>query len=329
MNIALAADNNYSKYLTISVVSIMESNKNTDITFYIIDNGIELREKQYLCNKVLEYGQTINFICSNQLVGNIKVDNTFPIATYSRLFLCRIKDIDRIIYFDCDSLIVDDLQELWSIEMSDELFAGVYDPVASYYKKHIGLEKNSLYINSGVLLMNLSELRKFNWEEKVLAFIETFNGSIPHHDQGIVNGLAKNRIKIISPRYNAMDVYFVYTYKQMGKLMSMKLPYSEDIYDEARKSPVFIHFTAGFFGRVWDVKCRHPKKDLYKDMIKLAGYKEKEVMIDKPQNRNAVIMQKIYEILPFCIYCFITRIIDIRKKYVRKINIHNRRLENE
>lgn len=316
MNIALASDNNYAIYLHIVIVSILDHNKNNEINIYIIDSGITEENKKRIKKSVDEYSQKIRFIDANSLVGDLQVDNSFPLSAYSRLFLTRLEDIDKIIYFDTDSLINGNLVDLWNIDLSSKYFAGVLDFVESYYRPMIGLPSSYPYINSGMLFMNLRKMRNDGWEDKVLEMIKRYKGSIPHHDQGIINALGNGKTVIVNPKYNVIADYIFQSIPRIFKRDVFGKYYTSEDIKEARENPVFIHFTASFYGRPWDIKCTSPLKHLYHDMIEKAGYKLEDVLVDLPENKHMVFIRNIYKKYPYWIYQMVYYLISLRKRII-------------
>ena len=77
----------------------------------------------------------------------------------------------------------------------------------------VGLKYNDRYINSGVILINLKKWREDNLEKKFIDFINKYNGDVPCADQGTINGVCKNKILIIHPKYNTMTPMFSFSAK--------------------------------------------------------------------------------------------------------------------
>ncbi|MEG0762972.1 MAG: glycosyltransferase family 8 protein [Oscillospiraceae bacterium] len=314
MNIAYAADEKYARYAAISMVSLFENNKEvSDITVYIIENNISNESKKILLELANKYNRKMIFLPLKDLINGLVTDGTFSLASFARLFLCKILNIDKILYLDCDMIVLTSLDELWNISMDGNYFAGVMDSVERHYRKEIGLSGNDEYINAGMLLMNLSELRKIDWQGKVIAFVNEFNGKVPHHDQGVVNALGKGKIKILSPKYNSMDLFFWYSSEQAMKITHTTKFYTQVECDEAVQQPVIIHYTAGYYGRPWDVKCTHPLKEAFIKYMNKTIYNGQ--LVDEKENRNVVLMRKLYKILPFGIYC---KVVDL-KEFIKRI----------
>ena len=73
--------------------------------------------------------------------------------TLMKVALHRIfPELDRVVYLDIDTIVLDDINPLWDLPLGDCYFAGVLEP-----KKTATLRRQ--YINAGVAVLNLERLR--------------------------------------------------------------------------------------------------------------------------------------------------------------------------
>ena len=56
------------------------------------------------------------------------------------------------------------------------------------YKKNIGLKPDGLYINAGVLLINLEKLRKVDISKRLGSYMTKYEKLINYADQDVLNG---------------------------------------------------------------------------------------------------------------------------------------------
>ncbi|MBO6025195.1 MAG: hypothetical protein J6P83_10135 [Bacteroidales bacterium] len=77
--------------------------------------------------------------------------------TYYRLLASDIlpKDIQKVIYLDCDIAVVSDIKPLWNVELTGKAIAGVDDCDEEKNRNRLGIPAHSTYINAGVALYNL------------------------------------------------------------------------------------------------------------------------------------------------------------------------------
>lgn len=306
INIAFSSDNNFVPQLMVSIKSLLTNNKCLDLNLYILDNDISELNKEKLILLVEDYNTNLTFLSVAK--NNFKIESyveddikTFSISAYCRLFLSSLlADVDKILYLDCDSLIVDSLLELWNIDITEYMCAGVLDIMPNVYKESIGLKEEDIYINSGVLLINLKLWRERNIEKDFIKSLEKHKNERIHHDQGIINEVLKNQILPISPKYNWLSYFHGKDYHLIIKwFVNPSYYYDDKTMDESSANPVFIHFCNGFMGRPWN-NHNHYYFDLYKEYVHLAGINEEEIYVNK---KNLPLMSKIFGILSENSFC--------------------------
>lgn len=115
--------------------------------------------------------------------------------TLMRCALARIlpEDLDRVLYLDVDTLVLG-LADLWDIDLGDCLVAGVPEPQKS---------QDRLYVNAGVLLFNLKQIRLEHADGALIAALDTKPFAYP--DQDALNLVWQDRILAISSCWNEND----------------------------------------------------------------------------------------------------------------------------
>lgn len=309
--VVYSSDDNYAQHTGVSIISLLENNKHfKEICIYVIDNEISKINKEKLIEIINKYKRKITFVNFNKYKEELHLNMQWDIAisAYARLFISSIvpKNIDKILYFDCDIVVVNKIDELWNTDIEDYYIAGVEDTVSSTTKLMVGLSKKDKYINSGMLLINLKKWRRDNIEDKFIKFIDSKNGRVTHHDQGVINGVLYEKSKILKPSFNLMTVY--YTMKREDIISYYGIEgdfYSQEEIKKSLKEPVSIHFTPGFTKRPWVKRCKHPEKQVYLDYLYRTPWKGVELEEDKSKIRVKLI-NWIYRNLPFKSAQFIT-----------------------
>lgn len=70
------------------------------------------------------------------------------------------------------------------------------------YRKILELAEKDVYINAGVLLLNLKDLRKDKIQEKLLQHTSIYINRDRYQDQDAINCICKGKIKLIPNIYN-------------------------------------------------------------------------------------------------------------------------------
>ena len=208
---------------------------------------------------------------------NIRVDQfvkdynvTLGINTgigYANINMVYVPDLDKIIYLDCDIVVLNDLQSLWNFDVSDVAVAMA--PDLSFEDKRslnrLGIT-TGYYLNSGVILMNLDYWRKHDVQNRVISYILEKGDKLIYNDQDALNSILQNEHKVLHIKYNYSYCYF---HRLIG--VSHKEKIREII--EARDNPVIFHY----FGplKPWSLGCYIPGKELFVKYQKLSGWSYK------------------------------------------------------
>lgn len=247
--IVYASDNNYAKYTSVSIQSILENSaqRNFLIFYILIDDEFSERNKELLTNQVEKYGHNIVFVNMKDAYKeeNLKIAHISH-HTYYRLQLPKILGyLNKLIYIDGDTIVLGDIGDLFDFDIKDSYFGGVKAP-AFDNKKHrnrLGID-TSKYINAGVLLVNNRLLIKDKVQKK---FEELLNNSYDCQDQDIINVAGFGKITLLPIKYNLMTKY----QNTFSRFISEgKIDKSE--FGEAIKYPLIIHYADKI--KPWDDK---------------------------------------------------------------------------
>ncbi len=151
-----------------------QANRNSKV--FLIDVG-ELFKK-HLCNS-----------------PNAKTDYT-PYS-FLRLFADRLDLPDKILYLDTDTVINGDLLPLFNTDIEGYEYAAVLDYYGKYFMGYH-------YINSGVMLLNLPEIRKTGLFKNAVKLCADKRLFLP--DQTAIHRLTKNKY-LLPRKYNEQKDY--------------------------------------------------------------------------------------------------------------------------
>ena len=215
INIVLASDNNYIQHLGVTLISILEnSKKTTKIAFYILEDGINDENKKKLKSISEKYGANIIFCYINKsLTINFPEMGHLSRATYFRLFIPWIipQEIQKIIYLDCDLIVLKDISSLYKINLQGKSMAAVEDVKSQEIIRIYFYPNLKKYFNAGVLLINLDSWRKKNITQKAIGFINQHHHNLTTADQDVLNCLLNNdwleipRIYNLDPKHSTIN----------------------------------------------------------------------------------------------------------------------------
>lgn len=318
MNLLFISDDNYAPYLGVAIASTLQYNIGQNsypynkINIYLMDRDISSTNKDKIDSIVTGYGANIQYIETKEthdyLKSLIKSD-VKSMSVYYRLFLETLlpTDVKKLIYLDCDSFIKAPLTDLWNINMEDYDIAGVMDVIKNEHKTAIGLQPHDIYLNAGMLLINLSRWRAQSMEQKFTEFINLNNGKVRYHDQGTINAVCKSKM-VIHPSFNAMTPFFVLSYKHLCHYHSLKKYYSKVEITEARKNPIFIHFTPHLVDRPWSKGNYHPLRKEYIKFMDDGPWKGTPLL--EPSKIIEPWVKKLFYYLPYSLFIISLRFLQ-------------------
>lgn len=294
MNVMYAADDNYAEIMGVSILSLLESNRHVqDVHFYIVEDKISQDNIKKLQDMIESYNRDVVFLKKPDIRGKLGVELKtlrWSDSAYSRLFLKELfrqyQQVDKLLYLDCDTLIISSLQELWETDINDYLGAACLECMSNLHKRIIGAKKTDNYINTGMLLLNVKKWIDDDIETVVSEFIKKYNGKTEYVDQGVINGTVSNRFRLVSPKYNLTALAYDFTYEEMQIYRKPQFGYTKDEWKDAVQEPVVIHFTTSFLSvRPWFEGSRHPYTKKWKEIHAITPWKNEPVR--KINNRKA------------------------------------------
>lgn len=214
MNILFCGDRNVQDGLLISVLSLLENTQeHLDIYVLTLDMSMNGRIYSPIEQTFVDYlNETVSAQYDDRLYTKL-IDTTdlfkdeTPDANLStrftpccmlRLFADKIDEIpDRILYLDTDVICRRDFGDLYYQNMDGVEIAGVLDYYGSWFFRKNIFKRD--YLNSGVLLMNMCELRKTGLLSSCRHMCTTKQMFMP--DQSALNKLSVSK-RICERKYN-------------------------------------------------------------------------------------------------------------------------------
>lgn len=250
--IVYATEKDYRYTTVVSMLSAIETaRKDTFYIFYILVDSEFLYE--YEQEIIRCFGQyktqcNIKFIKIGEMFDKVELQIDFiKKPTFFRLLIPQLLEEERCIYLDSDTIICSDLQILFEVDFRDNYIAGVRAPAyilenSWEHCKLALLPDIKQYINAGVLVLNLKEMRKGNLVEK---FLKLLSFNMPAQDQDIINSVCYNHIVFLPFKFNVMTKYSKWMISDYEGIFSKKEIMT------AWNNPVIIHYA----DRVKPWKC--------------------------------------------------------------------------
>lgn len=286
MNIVYVANEAYAGILAVSLYSLYKNHRTVrNLDVYLVQTGISKQSRNILCNLADAFDRElhiVDFEHIEEVLGNGFVKRKFDISVMARLFVDVLlgEDIKRVLYLDCDTLILKSLSRFFAMDLKDKLMAAAMEPtINTQIKIDIGIPANAAYFNSGVLLIDLDKYRKLRIRDRILNYYESIKMTSTFSDQDAINGAMLGQIMPISPGYNFFSNYRYWKYEELVKLSRVYSIIPKKSFDKAKMCPHIIHFAGD--DRPWYKFSLNYYKPLYIEYKKESPYIKSDIK-EKP-----------------------------------------------
>lgn len=339
MQFVFSSNNSYVPYLYVCLNSFRDciSDKD-DYQINILYTDISEENKKVL-QKLETSDFHIHFKNVKEYVDGFKdifhINSHFSVETYFRFFLPEIfKEEEKIVYVDCDTLILKNPKELFDKILGDNYIGAAREleivreiqtngrKVKQYMTEVLGLKNPLDYIQAGCLIMNLKKMREDDVLSKLLQTLEKIK-TPKYVDQDIFNIVCEEKVVFLEQNWNYawyLPLVDSEYYEHLGE------PYNE-MYQNARKNPYIIHFA----GREFKPESypKQPEAQLFLKYALNSPFEEffRRKMAEKENERKEILHEKEKRLAK---YRFLSRITfgKMRKKYLEKVEKVEKRIEN-
>lgn len=233
-HIAFCINDGYAQYVAVTIRSIVENNREDDICIHIITDGLDDSNIDLLNMAADSKTVKIYTVDDSSLKG---LKDSWSIYTWYRLLLPSIlKDVKKVLYLDADTIIDNNLNELFEFPMEGHSVAGVIDCQAfdSRATQRLGKKCVRNYCCAGVLMMNLDFWRAHSLAQRIIDWARENEKIIRYPDQDAINYVCADSKTLLPIKYGVLDIHFYSICFRTEKLRQEAL--------EALKNPVIIHY---------------------------------------------------------------------------------------
>ena len=182
-----------------------------------------------------------------------------------------LSNVGKVLYMDGDVLVQDDLLELYNLDIKGKYAAVVKDILSERNPKHLQFlhYPYKYYFNSGMMLMNLTKMRKDNITDKLVDY--RINGINHFMDQDALNVVLGQKICFVNPKYNFLNKFYDWwDAKQLSAFYGVVFPDTEVA---AFKQAAILHlgshekpwkYEMGYLSELYDY---YHKQSPYKDFV--------------------------------------------------------------
>ena len=216
MNILFCGDHNAEDGILIATLSLLKNSGAQELHIYILTMYTQSYHKKFqpFSKHAADYLKSLlvkqnpqntlklmdctGLFVREPLIANMSTHFT-PYAML-RLFADEIPQLpNKILYLDADVIVRRSLVNFYQQDLTGTELVGVLDYWGRFFFHNLHEHKVFDYVNSGVLLLNLPEIRKTNLFARVRHLLQTRTVLMP--DQTALNRYAREK-KIAPRRYN-------------------------------------------------------------------------------------------------------------------------------
>ena len=211
-------------------------------------------------------------------------------ATYYRCILAEIlpNDIDRLLYLDCDIVILGSIKSYWLTTLDGIGVAAVEDIGCKEEGRYEILKypMEDSYFNAGVLMINLKYWREHHVGSACIEYYHKYPERILFNDQDLLNSILHKDKVLVNLYWNVQDGFYRNP-KQMNQEWIEK-------FGEVLKNPIILHYTNR---KPWDYDSQHPLRNeyfKYLDMTPWKGFRPDLSLLNR--------IKRFFRLLPFYLH---------------------------
>jgi len=271
--IVSAVDDHYAPYLSVMMMTLLKHlADDVAIAFYIIDDHISKASKEKLNQVVSNQSSVIHYLeVNSDLYADVLESDHITQTAYYRISLPDLlsdKHYEKVLYIDCDVLVLEDVSKLYDTDIGENIIGAVIDPGQALVLERLGIDTDDYYFNSGLMLIDLNNWRKAGITKKTLTFLQEEEDKIIYHDQDALNAILYEKWFQLHPKWNV----------QTSLLFERHQPPTAEykkLYKEAIQHPSIVHFTG--HDKPWNSDEYHPYTQIYLKELAKSPFQQREV----------------------------------------------------
>ena len=220
VHVAAGCDENYALPLAVMLASI-EANLGSEVTVvaHVLQSGLDAATRHKVGASVDSRRIQIEWIAvePRQLAvaaATLRSFDTVSLASYHRLLLPTLlpQALDRVIYLDCDLVLLHDLWDLWQTDVSGHYLGAVRElleaaryaasPFGLRLYRELGLPPDLELFNAGVMLINLARWRQSLLAPRAFHYLREAGTDLRWHDQEALNVVVAGNWLPLDVRWN-------------------------------------------------------------------------------------------------------------------------------
>ena len=247
--VILCSDDNYFPYVAAAVQSLLDNrDPATSYDIVLLTAGEAAEENRSRLAAIVEGrpGASLRFFSLAARADRCRelfLSHHITAAAYYRLMIPEIfQNYRRVIYLDCDMVVLKDLKPLYEADLEGRAIGAVSDVAAAsaFSKKEDGVPDRRYaftYVNSGMLVLDVAKCLEVDGKKSLISMAA--ENDYPRHDQDVINVAFDGNIKLLPQIWNVQG----------------------SIRTKGEPSPEFKNFLAEYRRAIADPAILHYTKD--------------------------------------------------------------------
>ena len=200
ISILAALDEHYLPQLHVLLTSLRLNNPGEHMDLYLLQSAVSPEGLAGVERQCAAFGYGFfPVLVDDALFQGAPVSRQYPKEMYYRLLASRLlpDTLDRVLYLDPDILVLNPLRPLWETDLAGNLFAAAAHTGKTELANSVNrmrLNSGSDYYNSGVLLMDLTAMRREVRPGDIFDYAREHADILLLPDQDVLNGLYGGQI---------------------------------------------------------------------------------------------------------------------------------------
>ena len=211
INILVTLDANYILPLRVLLYSMLRADSAARYCVYVAHSSLTYADFARIragiaCSRL----EVIPVAVPSELLADAPVLRRLTKASYYRLIAPSFlpEDVERILYLDPDITVLRSLRTFYDTDLCGNYIAaaGHFEGVIRRFnRRRLGMRHTPDYVNSGVLLMDVTKLRALGNNEEIFAFVRRNERRLFLGDQDTVNAFYDGHILCVDTLLYNLD----------------------------------------------------------------------------------------------------------------------------
>ena len=214
VNLLLCTNSLYLQHVAVCLASLLSNNPELYFRVLVVSRtGEVLDESKLIRSLSFAENHSLSFRQFTPPVDRIMPLNPrahYTLDIWTRLWVAELFEVnvDRVLYLDCDVVVVGDIRPLWTTDLEGALLGAVDIPGSQRGVQNLGMRPEDGYFNSGVLLFDLDQWRKTCALDTVLDYVSANLERLHDPDQDALNACFHARRKRLDYKWNLIRPFY-------------------------------------------------------------------------------------------------------------------------